>query len=198
MRHKFIDYNYTVDLIICDGAPEITGLHNIDEYSHSQLLNAAFNVCCILLKSHGTYIAKLFKTDNINYILSQYKLFFDFVDLCKPNSSRSKSTEHFIVCKGFKPENTYKNALLHMIENNSTTIDYSLCTKQQIQYMNYLLYGSLDGDSNYNSNDGDNNVDDTTHNTQSNNTNQHIDYTKPENYKLHPYLQFLTQDISIT
>lgn len=32
------------DLCVCDGAPDVTGLHDLDEYIHSQLMLA---VCCM-------------------------------------------------------------------------------------------------------------------------------------------------------
>ena len=32
------------DLVICDGAPDVTGLHDVDEYMQAQLLLAALNI----------------------------------------------------------------------------------------------------------------------------------------------------------
>lgn len=32
------------DLVVCDGAPDVTGLHDIDEYIQAQLLLAALNI----------------------------------------------------------------------------------------------------------------------------------------------------------
>lgn len=31
-------------LVVCDGAPDVTGLHDIDEFVQSQLLLSAFNI----------------------------------------------------------------------------------------------------------------------------------------------------------
>ncbi|KAF2573567.1 hypothetical protein F2Q70_00006928 [Brassica cretica] len=33
------------DLVVCDGAPDVTGLHDMDEFVQSQLILAAFAVC---------------------------------------------------------------------------------------------------------------------------------------------------------
>ena len=36
-------------LVVCDGAPDVTGLHDIDEFVQSQLLLAAFNITSHIL-----------------------------------------------------------------------------------------------------------------------------------------------------
>ncbi len=38
------------DLVVCDGAPDVTGLHDIDEFIQSQLLLSAFNITSHILK----------------------------------------------------------------------------------------------------------------------------------------------------
>ena len=49
---KIISYFHgnLADLVICDGAPDVTGLHDIDEYMQSQLLLAALNITTNTLK----------------------------------------------------------------------------------------------------------------------------------------------------
>lgn len=37
-------------LVVCDGAPDVTGLHDIDEFVQSQLLLAAFNITSHILQ----------------------------------------------------------------------------------------------------------------------------------------------------
>jgi len=47
------------DLVICDGAPDVTGLHAFDEYLQSQLVLAAFNITSHILKNGGNFISKV-------------------------------------------------------------------------------------------------------------------------------------------
>ncbi|KAK3104590.1 hypothetical protein FSP39_005708 [Pinctada imbricata] len=47
------------DLVVCDGAPDVTGLHDIDEYIQAQLLLAALNITTHVLKKSGTFVAKI-------------------------------------------------------------------------------------------------------------------------------------------
>jgi tRNA (cytidine32/guanosine34-2'-O)-methyltransferase len=50
-----------VDLVISDGAPDITGFHDMDQYIQSQLLVAALNIAVKMLKDEGHFVAKIFK-----------------------------------------------------------------------------------------------------------------------------------------
>ncbi|PIK55360.1 hypothetical protein BSL78_07730 [Apostichopus japonicus] len=47
------------DLVVCDGAPDVTGLHDIDEYIQAQLLLAALNITTHVLKPGGAFVAKV-------------------------------------------------------------------------------------------------------------------------------------------
>ena len=40
------------DLVVCDGAPDVTGLHDLDEYVQGQLLLAVRLPCHIALYCH--------------------------------------------------------------------------------------------------------------------------------------------------
>jgi tRNA (cytidine32/guanosine34-2'-O)-methyltransferase len=73
----------TVDLVISDGAPDITGFHDMDQYIQSQLLVAALNVAIRLLKDDGHFVAKVFKGEEIGFLYSQFKLYFREVRIVK-------------------------------------------------------------------------------------------------------------------
>lgn len=49
------------ELVISDGAPDITGFHDMDQYIQSQLLVAALNIATKMLKKGGNFVAKIFK-----------------------------------------------------------------------------------------------------------------------------------------
>lgn len=92
-----------VDLVISDGAPDVTGLHDLDIYVQSQLLFAALNLALCVLKPGGKFVAKIFRGRNVDVLYAQLKLFFDRVVVAKPRSSRASSIEAFIVCLHFRP-----------------------------------------------------------------------------------------------
>ncbi|EAX99194.1 cell division protein, putative [Trichomonas vaginalis G3] len=90
------------DLVISDGAPDVTGLHDLDEYMQSQLVFSAFNIACFMLREGGTFMAKIFTGRDIQDLYSSLSPFFETVTAMKPRASRVASLESFVVCQGFK------------------------------------------------------------------------------------------------
>lgn len=90
-----------VDLILSDGAPDVTGLHDLDVYVQSQLLWAALNLALCVLKPGGTFVAKIFRAADVDLLYAQMRVVFNDVTVAKPRSSRASSIEAFIVCRGF-------------------------------------------------------------------------------------------------
>ncbi len=95
------------DLVICDGAPDVTGLHDIDEYMQAQLLLAALNITTNTLRIGGNFVAKIFRGKDVSLLYSQLKCFFHEVTVAKPKSSRNSSIESFVVCRNFQPPEGY-------------------------------------------------------------------------------------------
>lgn len=100
-----------VDLVISDGAPDVTGLHDLDIYVQSQLLWAALNLALCVLKPGGKFVAKIFRGKDVDLLFAQLKLLFQRVRVAKPRSSRASSIEAFVVCTGFCPPSGFKASL---------------------------------------------------------------------------------------
>ncbi|KAJ4298874.1 tRNA (uridine-2'-O-)-methyltransferase trm7 [Kalmusia sp. IMI 367209] len=100
-----------VDLVISDGAPDVTGLHDLDIYIQSQLLWAALNLALCVLKPGGKFVAKIFRGKDVDLLFAQLKLVFGRVRIAKPRSSRASSIEAFVVCEGFGPPEGFKPSL---------------------------------------------------------------------------------------
>ncbi|MCJ1463889.1 hypothetical protein MMC07_002498 [Pseudocyphellaria aurata] len=90
-----------VDLVLSDGAPDVTGLHDLDIYIQSQLLFSALNLALRVLKPGGKFVAKIFRGKDVDLIYAQLRCFFTTVHCAKPRSSRASSLEAFVVCEGF-------------------------------------------------------------------------------------------------
>ncbi|KAJ4378026.1 tRNA (uridine-2'-O-)-methyltransferase trm7 [Neocucurbitaria cava] len=86
-----------VDLVISDGAPDVTGLHDLDIYVQSQLLWAALNLALCVLKPGGKFVAKIFRGKDVDLLFAQLKIVFKRVRVAKPRSSRASSIEAFVV-----------------------------------------------------------------------------------------------------
>lgn len=100
-----------VDLVISDGAPDVTGLHDLDIYVQSQLLWAALNLALCVLKPGGKFVAKIFRGKDVDLLFAQLKIVFKRVRVAKPRSSRASSIEAFVVCEGFCPPEGFKASL---------------------------------------------------------------------------------------
>lgn len=95
------------DLVVCDGAPDVTGLHDIDEYMQAQLLLSALNITTNTLREGGSFVAKIFRGRDVSLLYSQLRCFFEEVTVAKPKSSRNSSLESFVVCRFFRLPTNY-------------------------------------------------------------------------------------------
>lgn len=91
-----------IDLILCDGAPDVTGIHDLDEYFQTELLLNALSITQKIARKNATFVGKMFRSEDTGYLLRHFQKFFCKVELCKPKSSRGASIECFIVCREFK------------------------------------------------------------------------------------------------
>jgi tRNA (cytidine32/guanosine34-2'-O)-methyltransferase len=90
------------ELVVCDGAPDVTGLHDVDEYLQGQLLLSAMLITTHVLCQGGTFCGKIFRGRNVGFLYAQLRLLFERVSVAKPSSSRNSSMESFVVCQNFK------------------------------------------------------------------------------------------------
>lgn len=54
------DADAKADLVVCDGAPDVTGTHDLDAHLQQQLLTAALTMACCALRDGGSFVAKVF------------------------------------------------------------------------------------------------------------------------------------------
>lgn len=111
------------DLVVCDGAPDVTGLHDMDEYVQGQLLLAALNITTHVLRRGGTFVAKIFRGPDADILFQQLAVFFGQVHCAKPASSRNSSLEAFVVCQDYQPPKGYMpTTLTKFIEAGYRTV----------------------------------------------------------------------------
>lgn len=140
------------DLVVCDGAPDVTGLHDIDEYIQAQLLLAALNITTHVLKPSGTFVAKIFRGKDVTLLYSKMKLFFQTVTIAKPRSSRNSSIEAFIVCQGYSPPDGYAPNMTNPLLDQKYDLDVNSLEGPNRVIVPFLACGDLsayDSDKSY-------------------------------------------------
>jgi tRNA (cytidine32/guanosine34-2'-O)-methyltransferase len=89
------------ELVVCDGANDVTGLHDVDLFMQGQLLLAAMLITTHVLCPGGTFVAKIFRGRDVGFLYGQLRLLFARVSVAKPTSSRNSSLESFVVCQHY-------------------------------------------------------------------------------------------------
>ncbi|KAI5148924.1 tRNA (cytidine32/guanosine34-2'-O)-methyltransferase [Enteropsectra breve] len=94
--------NNNVDLIVCDGAPDVTGFHDLDEFLQLNLLKSALSISVAIGKTGSIFVGKCFRGPYTGYVLKHFMNFYEEVRIVKPRSSRTASVECFILGIGLK------------------------------------------------------------------------------------------------
>ncbi|TMW56814.1 hypothetical protein Poli38472_006824 [Pythium oligandrum] len=89
-------------VVVSDGAPDVLGLHDLDEYLQAQLVLAGLNISLHILEDGGTFVAKIFRGKEVSLLFAQLRRFFAKVTCAKPKASRNSSFESFVVCQDFR------------------------------------------------------------------------------------------------
>lgn len=82
------------------------------------MIVAALNIANLVLKPEGIFLAKIFKGNDVKFLYSQFKLFFNSVYIIKPKSSRSSSVEAFIVCLDYTAPQSFIPKKLSTFSHN--------------------------------------------------------------------------------
>ena len=90
------------DVVISDMAPNISGVDVADQASSMYLVELALDMACKVLKPKGDFVAKVFHGEGYDDYVKQVRKHFDKVVIRKPDSSRARSREVYVVGKDFK------------------------------------------------------------------------------------------------
>lgn len=91
-----------VDLVISDMAPNMSGMRSVDQTKAMLLCELALDMALKVLKPGGYFLIKIFQGEGFDAYLQMVRQSFDKVQIRKPNSSRDRSREQYLLAKGFK------------------------------------------------------------------------------------------------
>ncbi|MGL9725331.1 MAG: RlmE family RNA methyltransferase [Wolbachia sp.] len=99
LREKFKDHEF--DVILSDMAPKSCGLKSLDHIRIMLLCKVALNFVKHFLDHNGKFVVKVFQGESDKDFCNELKKMFKTVKYFKPKSSRSESTEMYLVGLGF-------------------------------------------------------------------------------------------------
>ncbi len=94
--------NEPIDLVISDMAPNVTGVKAVDQPKSMYLLELAIDLADQVLKPQGCLLMKVFQGEGFQPLLAELRQRYQKVITRKPDASRSRSSEVYLLAKGFK------------------------------------------------------------------------------------------------
>lgn len=91
-----------VDVVLSDMAPNMSGNSTVDQSRSMYLVELALEMCNNVLKENGSFVVKVFHGEGFEAFVQQVRSVFTTVRIRKPDSSRARSSETYIVATGFK------------------------------------------------------------------------------------------------
>ncbi len=91
-----------VDVVLSDMAPNLSGMDAVDQPRSMQLAELAMTIAEHILKPGGSALIKVFQGTGFQEFVSATRGKFAKVKLCKPEASRARSSELYLLAKGFR------------------------------------------------------------------------------------------------
>jgi 23S rRNA (uridine2552-2'-O)-methyltransferase len=91
-----------VDLVLSDMAPNISGVASVDQARSVGLAELALDFAVNHLKPQGNFLVKVFQGSGFEALVADIRRKFVQVMIRKPDASRSRSSEVYVVAKGLK------------------------------------------------------------------------------------------------
>jgi len=93
---------HKADVVISDAAPNITGVWEVDHARQIDLATEALKIAKCVLTPSGNIFVKVFQGDLLDDFIQAVKVSFDTVKIVKPQASRAKSSEMYVLALGLK------------------------------------------------------------------------------------------------
>lgn len=90
------------DVVISDMAPNMSGIADVDQTKSMLLIELALDMARKILKPGGSFVCKAFHGEGFDQWMKESKLLFQRAVTRKPEASRARSREVYLVAQGLK------------------------------------------------------------------------------------------------
>ncbi|MCX8182499.1 MAG: RlmE family RNA methyltransferase [Candidatus Methanomethyliaceae archaeon] len=91
-----------VDVVLSDLAPRFSGIHDLDHARQIALARSALIMARTIIRPGGNMVIKLIMGSEFDQFLKDVRQMFQSVSLYKPKASRERSSEIYLICKGWR------------------------------------------------------------------------------------------------
>ncbi|MCF7981670.1 MAG: 23S rRNA (uridine(2552)-2'-O)-methyltransferase RlmE [Pseudomonadales bacterium] len=91
-----------LDLVISDMAPNMSGIGAVDQARSMCLVELALDMASQVLRPEGSFLTKVFQGAGFDELLALMRSKFNKIQTRKPDASRARSREKYIIAKGFR------------------------------------------------------------------------------------------------
>lgn len=91
-----------VEVVLSDMAPNMSGNGTVDQARSMYLVELALDMCHQVLKPGGSFVVKVFQGQGFEAFLKDVRAAFNDVKTRKPESSRARSREVYLVATDYK------------------------------------------------------------------------------------------------
>jgi 23S rRNA (uridine2552-2'-O)-methyltransferase len=90
-----------VNLVLSDMAPNMSGIRGVDQFRSVYLAELALELAARILAPGGHFLVKLFHGEGFDAYVKAIRQQFDKVQVIKPDASRAKSSEVYLLARHY-------------------------------------------------------------------------------------------------
>ena len=151
LEYCYENYKNSMDIITADGGFDFSVDFNRQEDLATNLIFAQICFAIIMQKKGGSFIIKFFDIFNKATVDMIYLLncLYDKIYITKPHTSRYANSERYVVCKGFKINDSdiyynkfyelYKNNIFYKNITNILNIQYPILFINKLEEINAVI-----------------------------------------------------------
>jgi len=94
---------HAADAVLCDVSPSVSGVWEVDHARQIDFARASMKIAKKILQPNGAFFTKVFQGDLLDEFLKEMKQNFRQVHIVKPEASKKKSAEIYVLGLGLKP-----------------------------------------------------------------------------------------------